>query len=134
WVLIAQNKFEEALQEAEKEPHEFWRLFPKACILFALGNNKQADDLLAQLLEQYGDSQPSYISYVYAFRKENDKAFKWLEIAFERRDPNLIEEINFIGVYRELNDPRLDTFLTKMGLPKDHWLFTAATHKQNNQK
>jgi len=53
---------------------------------------------------------------VYAWRGENDLAFKWLEAAFEQRDSSLAN----ILTWREFDslkaDPRYPIFLKKLGL------------------
>ena len=56
-------------------------------------------------------------SQVYAVRHEVDKAFEWLQIAFENHDggmPGLLVD----PLLRDLRaDPRYKTLLTKLGLP-----------------
>ena len=121
-ILIWQGKYEEALKEAEKESNEFFNLYARNFAMFALGRHMEADNLLIQTIETYGNSHWSNIAEIYAFRREIDNAFKWLDIAFEQSDNNLIEAINEPTLSNLHNDPRWNVLLEKMKLPKDHWL------------
>jgi len=122
WIMLAQGKCKSALEEAGKEPHEFFKLFAKSAVLFCLGKTEKSDSLLTQFIEQHGDIHPTYVAYLYATRKENDRAFKWLDIAFQQQDPALLEQINFNQFRNLWSDPRWDAFLNKLGLPEGHWL------------
>lgn len=122
WIMTAQGKYESALAEAGKEPYEFFRLFVKNVILFRLREKTEADRLLAQLIEQYGERVPTYIALVYAARMENDRAFEWLETALQQRDPDLPAGISYYFFRNIWKDPRWAAFLDKLGLPEGHWL------------
>jgi len=121
-ILISQGKLEEALEEAEKERDEFWTLLAKHAVFFAVGKNEKSDNILTRLINKYGSTAPVQIAYVYAFRKENDLAFKWLDTSFSKSDLMLIDEINYPAFRNLWSDPGWSAFLTKMKLPKDHWL------------
>lgn len=121
-ILIGQGKYEEALKEAEKETNEFYNLYARNLALFALEKHIEADSLLIQMIETYGKTHWSNIAEIYAFRGEIDNAFKWLDISFEQSDNNLIEAVNEPTFNNLHNDPRWQILLTKMKLPKGHWL------------
>jgi tetratricopeptide (TPR) repeat protein len=121
-ILIAQGKYADAILEAEKETNEFFNLYAKNLALFALEKHIEADSLLIQIIDTYGKTHWSNIAEIYAFRGEIDNAFKWLNIAFEQSDNNLIEVINEPTFNNLHNDPRWQILLTKMKLPKGHWL------------
>jgi len=67
---------------------------------------------------QNGDSWASEIARVYAFRGEKDRAFEWLNRAYEARD----EDLYFIKgdpLFKNLEgDPRYKAYLRKMNLPE----------------
>lgn len=121
-ILIGQGKYEEALKEAEKETNEFYNLYARNLALFALEKHIEADSLLIQIIDTYGNTHWSNIAEIYAFRGEIDHAFDWLNIAFEQSDNNLIEAINEPTFNNLHNDPRWQNLLDKMKLPKGHWL------------
>lgn len=121
-ILIGQGKYEEALKEAEKETNEFYNLYARNLALFALEKHIEADSLLIQIIDTYGKTHWSNIAEIYAFRGEIDNAFKWLNISFEQSDNNLIEAVNEPTFNNLHNDPRWQILLTKMKLPKGHWL------------
>jgi serine/threonine protein kinase len=121
-ALTRQGKSIEALNEAEKEPDEFWNLYARTKALFSLGRKKEADSLLVQLINKYSEFGASNIAEIYAFRGEINNAFKWLNIAFELPERTLLYNINFPSFRILYNDPRWNVLLAKMKLPKDHWL------------
>jgi len=41
------------------------------------------------LIANFGERTPVSIAQVYAFRREPEKMFEWLDRAYERRQPNL---------------------------------------------
>lgn len=122
FILLRQGKYKEALLEAEKEPHEFWKLYTRHCVFFALGEKNKADSLLAEFIHRYSKHHPTSLAYMYACRGDVDTAFKWLEIACEQRDPNLVMKINYTYFDRLHSDPRWRPFIRKMGFPEGHWL------------
>jgi hypothetical protein len=62
---------------------------------------------------------PISLAELYAFRRESDKAMKWLDVAYEQRDSNLY----LLKVSWELKsldgDPRYKAYLKKINLPYD---------------
>ena len=65
----------------------------------------------------WAGAQAAQIAEVYAWRNEKDKAFEWLDRAFNNHDGGL----NLIKIdlfYKNLRaDPRYPAFLRKMNLP-----------------
>jgi len=119
-VYLGLGKKDEALQEIEKEPDPFWKLYRKCMVVYAMGNTTETDVLLKQLVEDWGhDSWPN-IASVYAFRGERDEAFKWLDKAYENRDGSVLEILNYPEMENLWGDPRWNAFLDKLRLPKDH--------------
>ncbi len=122
FIFLRQGKYKEALLEAEKEPHEFWKLYTLHCVLYASGQTNKADALLIEFIDHYSRHHPTSLAYLYACRGDVDKAFEWLETAYEQRDPNLVMKLNY--TYFEIlhHDPRWKSFIIKMGFPDGHWL------------
>jgi len=78
---------------------------------------KEADDVLAQVIEEQQNDSAFQIAEIYAYRGETDKAFEWLERAYKQRDGGL-SQTKGDPLLRSLeHDPRWPTFLTKMKLP-----------------
>jgi len=118
-ILVLQGKFKEALTEAEKETDEGWSWYARSLALSALGRYKEADDFLSQFIDVYPKNGAFQIAVVYAYRGEIDKAFEWLELAYESRDAGLIQMLHFPFFKPLHQDPRWNTLLDKMGFPTD---------------
>ncbi len=119
-IRLAQGRNDEAIAEIELEKNEFFSLYGRNFILYALGRNTEADALFAEFLEKYGDKEPSNIADLYAFRGDYDQSFKWLNKAFEIKDPVLVEALTYPSFKPMYGDSRWSDFIKKIGLPKDH--------------
>lgn len=119
-ILLGQGNNEEALLELEKEVSEFWKLYFLCMVMDAMGNTKEANKLLDQLVLDWGDSAWPNIASVYAYMGKKDEAFKWLNLAFDNKDGALLEILNYSEFENLWDDPRWNRFINKLGLPKDH--------------
>jgi adenylate cyclase len=120
FVLLRMGRLDEALAQAEKEQEEVWRLLAKSVILFSQGKQADADAELATYIDKFHEFWSYQIAEVYAWRNEPDNAFKWLEAAYEYRDPglgNLLPDRLFTNIHF---DPRWEPFIEKIGL-LDAW-------------
>jgi adenylate cyclase len=117
-ALMLQGRHDEALAEFSKETLQDGKLEGTAMIHYLAGHKAQSDAQLAQAIRRNGNSWPSEIARVYAFRGEKDRAFEWLARAYEARD----EDLCFIKgdpLLKSLErDPRYKAFLRKMNLPE----------------
>ena len=89
-----------------------------AMVEHALGHTRQAQKALDELIAKHGQDSPYDIASVYAWRGERDKAFEWLERAYQRRDsglPDLKLDPFLASVH---SDPRFAAMLRKMKLPE----------------
>jgi len=120
-IYLAGEKNVKALEFAQEEQSDFWKLYGMSMAQFANGNIDEADILLNDILIKYSQS-PAYIASLYAFRKEADNAFKWLEVAFENQDTALLYMINFYPFRNLWEDSRWKVFINKINLPNGHWL------------
>jgi len=117
-ALILQGHHEAALAEFRKETLDDGQLEGSAMAQFALGRKIESDALLAEAIRHNATSWPSEIARVYAFRGEKDRAFEWLDRAYEARDEDLYI-IKGDPLFKNLEgDPRYKAFLRKMNLPE----------------
>lgn len=116
-ILIAEGKPQEALAETEKESLEWANLTGKAVAYHALGREQDSDSALAGLIAKYGVDGSYQISQVYAYRKQSEESFQWLEKAYAVRDAGLpdVKTDPFFKYLRD--DPRYTALLKRMRLP-----------------
>jgi hypothetical protein len=92
-----------------------YRLCGQAVASYALGRKSDSDRQVEALIAE-GEHWGFQIAMVYAFRKEIDKAFEWLEKAYEIRDAGI--PLTKVHPFLEPlhTDPRWTAFLEKIGL------------------
>src|SRR5438045_1671282 len=115
-VAIQRGDSETALREAQLEPDESYRRFELAVAQFARGDQKAADAALADLIahDQGLDYQ---VAQVYAVRGEKEKAFEWLQIAFDNHDTGMLALLVDPLLRGLSDDPRYKALVTKMKFP-----------------
>jgi len=116
---LEQSRPQEALAEMEREPDLNWRLFGLALTYRALGRKQESDTALAELIAKYQAVMAFQVAEVYAFRGEDDLAFRWLERAYAQRDGGLTWMKGDPLLKSLEHDPRFAAFLKKMRLPLD---------------
>ena len=119
-IRLAQGRNDEALAEIKQEKHEFFSLYGRNFVLFAMDRKAEADILFKEFLEKHGETDPANTADLYAFRGDYDVSFEWLNKAFEARDPVLIEALAYPSFKAMHNDPRWKELINKIGFPKDH--------------
>ena len=116
-VLLAQGKVEAALAEMQQEVPEGSRDEGLAIAYYAMGRKAESD----AALERYEKEFPSDavgIAEAYAYRGEADKAFEWLDRAYDQKHAWLYM-IKGNPLLKNLErDPRYKAFLHKMNLPE----------------
>src|SRR6266852_1624070 len=116
-VYLGQGRVQDALVEIEREPMAALRLQGQAAAYSALGRKKESDVALRELIAKYQASAAFQIADVYAFRKEPDKAFEWLERAYVQHDGG-VASTKWDPLLKNLRgDPRYMAFLKKLRLP-----------------
>src|SRR6184192_443914 len=116
-VAVQRGDGETALREAQLEPDDSIRPFQLALAQYVRGDRKAADAALADLIANSRDGLAYQVAQVYAVRGEVDKAFEWLQIAFDNHDggmPSLLVD-PLLRVLRD--DPRYKNLVAKVGLP-----------------
>ena len=116
-VAVQRGDGETALREAQLEPDDTIRPFELALAQYVRGDIKASDAALAELIANSRDSLAYQVAQVYAVRNEVDKAFEWLQIAFDNHDggmPSLLVDPVLRGLR---DDPRYKNLVVKVGLP-----------------
>ena len=116
-VAVLRGDGEAALREARLEPNDGYRRFELALAHYARGDRPAADAALAELIAQDRDFEAYQIAEVYAWRGETEKAFEWLQIAFDDHDTGILSLL-IDPLLRSLRqDSRYHSLLVKTGLP-----------------
>ncbi len=115
-VYLEKGKPDSALVEVIKEIMPDGKIEGLALVYYALGKKKESDVKLSEAVEKYHEWDAFQIAEIYAFRGENDKAFEWLEIAYNQRDGGLAQIIGDPLLRNIVKDPRYDSFMKKMNL------------------
>jgi serine/threonine-protein kinase len=115
-VAIKRGDSETALREAQLEPDESYRRFELAVAQYARGDRAAADAALADLIahDQGLDYQ---VAQVYAVRGEKEKAFEWLQVAFDNHDTGMLALLVDPLLRSLSDDPRYKALLAKMNFP-----------------
>jgi TolB-like protein len=117
FVAIHRGDGEAALREAQLEPNEGYRHFELALAHYARGDRPAADAALAELIAKDANFEAYQIAEVYAWRGETEKAFEWLQVAFDQHDTGILSLL-LDPLMRGLHhDPRYTAMLQKVGLP-----------------
>jgi len=119
-TYLFEGRPEEALAKLTGLPDGAYFRQIKAAALFDMGETQKAQMALDEYLELPSQDYPFAVSYLYAWRGENDEAFEWLEMALEQRDTGLSTILGDPVLARLKDDPRYPIFLEKMGL-REAW-------------
>lgn len=116
-VAVQRGEGETALREAQLEPDDSIRPFELALAYYVRGEHQAADAALGDLIAHSREGLAYQIAQVYAVRGEKDKAFDWLQIAFDNHDggmPSLLVDPVLRGLR---DDARYKNLVVKVGLP-----------------
>ncbi len=116
-VALLRGQPDVAWREAQLESGGVFHDLAIALAQFARGDRAAADDALKLLTDAHGEAFPFRIAGVYAYRKEPDKVFEWLERAYALHDPRLITLLADPLLRAYQSDPRFAAVCTKMRLP-----------------
>ena len=115
-IHLAEGDASAALEHAKQEPARMHQLEALALAEFALGNITASDTAVLAMEAEFADGCPWQIAEVCAYRGEPDRAFRWLERAWQVRDPGL-GWLKVAMLVRSLHhDPRWPVFMEKVGL------------------
>ncbi|MEL6252588.1 MAG: adenylate/guanylate cyclase domain-containing protein [Bacteroidota bacterium] len=112
--LIQQGNLEEAELVASKERFGGLRRCAQSIVAWKKGDEQAADNYLAELIERSSASSAYQVAQVYGHRKNKNKAFEWLEKAFDNYDPGALYA-PFDPAFRAMQaDPRWEPFVEKV--------------------
>jgi serine/threonine protein kinase/Flp pilus assembly protein TadD len=113
---LLQGRLPEAQAEFQKQGAEGNRRMGVAMVEHASGHEKQSQAALKELIAKNAGDMAYQVADVYGWRGENDKAFEWLERAYQQRDSGL-NGIAWDPLLSSLkDDSRYGVLLTKLEL------------------
>jgi serine/threonine protein kinase/tetratricopeptide (TPR) repeat protein len=86
---LLQDRLAEAQTEFQKQGADGNRRMGVAMVEHASGHEKQSQAALKELIAKNAGDMAYQVAAVYAWRGEKDKAFEWLERAYQQRDSGL---------------------------------------------
>jgi TolB-like protein/DNA-binding winged helix-turn-helix (wHTH) protein/Tfp pilus assembly protein PilF len=116
-ILLSEGHQLVSLAEMEKETGEWEKLSGESMAYYALHRREDSDHALNKLIATHQNDCAYQIAEVYAYRQETEKAFKWLDRAFQQRDPGVPEFRSNPLVKGLRGDPRYVELLKKMRFP-----------------
>jgi len=113
---VLQNRPAQATANAQLENEGFWRDYAIALVQQAQGDQSAADARLNDFIAKDSNGGAFQIAVLYAFRKEPDEMFKWLDTAYDTRDSGLTQlaVTPFFLPYRD--DPRFTALCQKLNV------------------
>ncbi|MEO7206627.1 MAG: protein kinase [Steroidobacteraceae bacterium] len=113
---LLEGRLAEAQTEFQKQGAEANRRMGDAMVEHASGHDNQSQAALKELIAKNAADSAYQIADVYAWRGEKDKAFEWLERAYQQRDSGLngIAWDPLLGSLK--GDPRYNTLLERLEL------------------
>jgi serine/threonine-protein kinase len=85
---------------------------------FSLGHARESQQALEDAIARYAQGAAYQIAEAYAWRGEKDKAFEWLDRAYDQHDGGLTFIKTDPLVASLVGDPRYVALMRKMGLPE----------------
>lgn len=115
-LRLLEGNAAEALATARKIGTEPFRLTDVAMAEHSLGHAKESQQVLDELIAKHAPDGAYQVAEALAWRGEKDKAFEWLERAYQQRDGGLSEVKVDLLLDRLHGDPRFKALLKKMNL------------------
>ena len=116
-LQLLRHRPNEALETFRKVNFEGFRLQGVALAEFSLGNVEGSQAALNILVNKYAQDGPFQIAEIYAWRGETDKAFEWLEHAFQAHDGGLANLKSDPLLASLRTDKRYARLIVKLRLP-----------------
>jgi len=116
-IAVQRGDGDTALREAQLEPDEGYRRFVIALAQLIRGDRSAADAALQDLIT-HGHGLAYQITEVYAVRHDRDKAFEWMQTAFDAHDTGMLGLLVDPLISDLRKDARYQTFVEKMNFPK----------------
>jgi len=119
-TLTRQGKPEEGLQYLVFDSENRWQRAMSAIVLHSLGRHEEERPIRQIMIDEYSQTWAFGIVLAYAWHGDLDKAFEWLDIAFEQKSAFMTQLIFNPWLAPLHDDPRWEKILYKMGLLK-YW-------------
>jgi serine/threonine protein kinase/Tfp pilus assembly protein PilF len=113
---MLEGRLQDAVAEFQRQGNEAGRRMGDAMIEHARGHEQQSQQALKDLIAKHANDMAYQVGDVYAWRGDKDKAFEWLERAYQQRDSGLngvAYDPLLIGLH---DDPRYDALLRRLQL------------------
>jgi serine/threonine-protein kinase len=117
-LQLLEGKAKDALKTFRRIDNEGFRLSSVAMAEHTLGHARESQQALEKVIAQHAQEAAYQIAEIYAWRGERDKAFEWLERAYQQRDGGLSDIKTDPPLADLRGDPRYKEFLRKMKLPE----------------
>jgi TolB-like protein len=128
-ALAVQGRPEEGLQYLDFDSEGQWHQSMSIIVLHILGRHEEEQSMRQKLVDKKGRSIPTVTAMTYAWHGDADKAFEWLDIAFEQRDALMVNLVYNPWLAPLHDDPRWVTILDKMGL-LEYWTKSLDWHEE----
>ena len=115
-LRLEQGRLEEALAAFQQAGIEALRLSGTAIAEHGLGRHADSEATLKQLIDRCASDGALQIAEAFAYCGDADRAFEWLERAYQQRDSGLPQMQSWPLLRNLHGDPRWWPFLEKMGL------------------
>ncbi len=116
-IPLQKGDIEAASAALEKETDPTILQYFRPNIYWLQGREEEADAALKQAIEQFGDINAYAIAQMYVVRGDLDRAFEWLEKAYEQKNTGLLEIVAEPLFKNLCGDPRFDAFMRRMNMP-----------------
>ena len=117
-LQLREGNATEALTTFRQVSDEEVRLWGVARAEHALGHAKESQQALDQFIANGGQAKAYAIAELYAWRGEKDKAFEWLDRAYQQHNSDLYGLRNNPAFASLRGDARFAAMLRKMNLPE----------------
>ena len=118
---MKKGNYKDAIAAFQKDTLSLWSHGGLGFAYGMFGERDKARQLLDKLIERKKEKYvpPYFIAEIYSGLGENDKAFEWLEKAYEERDSQLTYMKSPWPEWDPIrSDPRFKALLNKMGFPE----------------
>lgn len=116
-TLLLADRIDEALELFRDSTDGYNHHKGLALACHALGRHEESDAALGRLVDGWGDTWPSLVVHVHAYRGEIDEAFAWLEKEYEKFGPAGWGEWKYQRLFDNLRDDlRWAAFLERVGV------------------
>lgn len=119
-AYLLKGDIEQARKEIDNSRSESLKTYEKIQIYLALEDYEEVQALVRAYLEKHSRVDIVRTAALFASLGDNDSAFEWLEMAYERRDPRLTWILVNVDLGNLSNDARYPVFLEKIGL-REAW-------------